>query len=200
VKHFILTLFLSLTLAGCSLMPWSSDDDAEVLTFLPADQLNQWDLTAKFSVSTKDGTESGSIRWILNLDEERLDVLSPTGSVVAQLTMTESEARLKTDDRETVAKDADTLFKDVMDISLPVNALRYWVRGLDSPDLPLESVEKDGEGRITELSQDGWQLAYNGNISIESGSHRFEVPRRLTATRGDIEIRWASTEWQAITQ
>jgi outer membrane lipoprotein LolB len=200
VKHFILTLFLSLTLAGCSLMPWSSDDDAEVLTFLPADQLNQWDLTAKFSVSTKDGTESGSIRWILNPDEERLDVLSPTGSVVAQLTMTESEARLKTDDRETVAKDADTLLKDVMDISLPVNALRYWVRGLDSPDLPLESVEKDGEGRITELSQDGWQLAYNGNISIESGSHRFEVPRRLTATRGDIEIRWASTEWQAITQ
>ena len=181
-------------------MPWSSDDDAEVLTFLPADQLNQWDLTAKFSVSTKDGTESGGIRWILNPDEERLDVLSPTGSVVAQLTMTESEARLKTDDRETVAKDADTLFKDVMDISLPVNALRYWVRGLDSPDLPLESVEKDGEGRITELSQDGWQLAYNGNISIESGSHRFEVPRRLTATRGDIEIRWASTEWQAITQ
>jgi outer membrane lipoprotein LolB len=200
VKHFILTLFLSLTLVGCSLMPWSSDDDAEVLTFLPADQLNQWDLTAKFSVSTKDGTESGSIRWILNPDGERLDVLSPTGSVVAQLTMTESEARLKTDDRETVAKDADTLFKDVMDISLPVNALRYWVRGLDSPDLPLESVEKDGEGRITELSQDGWQLAYNGNISIESGSHRFEVPRRLTATRGDIEIRWASTEWQAITQ
>jgi outer membrane lipoprotein LolB len=200
VKHFILTLFLSLTLVGCSLMPWSSDDDAEVLTFLPADQLNQWDLTAKFSVSTKDGTESVIIRWILNPDEERLDVLSPTGSVVAQLTMTESEARLKTDDRETVAKDADTLFKDVMDISLPVNALRYWVRGLDSPDLPLESVEKDGEGRITELSQDGWQLAYNGNISIESGSHRFEVPRRLTATRGDIEIRWASTEWQAITQ
>ena len=181
-------------------MPWSSNDDSEVLTFLPADQLNQWDLTAKFSVSTKEGTESGSIRWISNPDEERLDVLSPTGSVVAQLTMTETEARLKTDNRETVATDAETLFREVMDISLPVGALRYWVRGLDAPDLPLESIEKDGEGRITDLIQDGWQLAYNGNVSIESGSHRFEVPRRLTATRGDIEIRWASTEWQAITQ
>ncbi|MGB1047777.1 MAG: lipoprotein insertase outer membrane protein LolB [Litorivicinaceae bacterium] len=200
MKHFIVTLLVGLSLTGCSLMPWSSDDDSEVLTFLPADQLNQWDLTAKFSVSTKEGTESGSIRWILNPDEERLDVLSPTGSVVAQLTMTESEARLKTDDRETVAKDAETLFREVMDLSLPVAALRYWVRGLDAPDLPLESVEKDGEGRITDLTQDGWQLAYNGSVSIESGSHRFEVPRRLTATRGDIEIRWASTEWQAITQ
>ncbi len=200
MKHLVLTLLLSTALTGCSLMPWSSDEDSEVLTFLPADQLNQWDLTAKFSVSTDKGTESGSIRWILNADEERLDVLSPTGSVVAQLTMTESEARLKTDDQETVAKDAETLFRDVMDISLPVNALRYWVRGLDAPDLPLEGVEKDGEGRITELAQDGWQLAYNGNISIESGTHRFEVPRRLTATRGEIEIRWASTEWQAMTQ
>lgn len=200
MKHLVLSLLLSTALTGCSLMPWSSDEDSEVLTFLPADQLNQWDLTAKFSVSTDKGTESGSIRWILNADEERLDVLSPTGSVVAQLTMTESEARLKTDDQETVAKDAETLFRDVMDISLPVNALRYWVRGLDAPDLPLEGVEKDGEGRITELAQDGWQLAYNGNISIESGTHRFEVPRRLTATRGEIEIRWASTEWQAMTQ
>ena len=200
MKHFIVSLLLSLSLTGCSLLPWSSDDDSEVLTFLPADQLNQWDLTAKFSVSTAAGTDSGSIRWILNPDEERLDVLSPTGSVVAQLTITETEARLKTDDRETVAKDAETLFREVMDLSLPVAALRYWVRGLDAPDLPLESVEKDGEGRITDLTQDGWQLAYNGNVSIESGSHRFEVPRRLTATRGDIEIRWASTEWQAITQ
>ena len=75
-------------------MPWSSDDDAEILTFLPADQLSQWDLTAKFSVSTTAGTESGSIRWILNPSEERLDVLSPTGSVVEQLTVTDSEARL----------------------------------------------------------------------------------------------------------
>ena len=139
-------------------MPWSSDDDAEVLTFLPADQLEQWDLTAKFSISTKDNTESGSIRWILNPSEERFDVLSPTGSVVAQLTTTEFEARLKTDDREAVAKDPDTLFNDVMNISLPVNALRYWVRGLDAPDLPLESVKKDGEGRIIQMIQDGWQL------------------------------------------
>ena len=43
-------------------------------------------------------------------------------------------------------------------------------------------------------------VSYNGNIAIESGSHRFEVPRRLTATRGEIEIRWASTEWQALNQ
>ena len=88
-------------------MPWSSDDDSEVLTFLPADQLNQWDLTAKFSVSTAEGTESGSIRWIVNSDEERLDILSPTGSVVAQLTITGIEARLKTDDRETIAKEGN---------------------------------------------------------------------------------------------
>ncbi|HAN81034.1 MAG: hypothetical protein CMD54_04045 [Gammaproteobacteria bacterium] len=198
MKHFFNTLFVSLLLTGCSLMPWSSGDDVEVLTFLPADQLNQWDLTAKFAVSTKDHTESGSIRWMLNSVEERLDILAPTGSVMAQVTVTDSEARLQTDTQETVAKDADILFRDVMGTSFPVSALRFWIRGLDAPNLPLESVEKDRYGRITELSQGGWQLTYNGNIAIESGSHRFEVPRRLIATRGEIEIRWASTEWQAL--
>lgn len=181
-------------------MPWAADDDAEVLTFLPANQLSQWDLTAKFSVSTSRGTESGSIRWILKENEERLDVLSPTGSVIAQLVLTASEARLKTDDGESVASDAETLFKDVMDLSLPVSALRFWVRGLTAPNLPVQSVKKDAEGRIIEILQDGWRLSYNGNISIESGSNLFEVPRRLNAIRNDVEIRWASTEWQAITR
>jgi outer membrane lipoprotein LolB len=181
-------------------MPWSSNDDGEVLTFLPADQLTNWDLTAKFTVSTKDSTESGSIRWMLNSVEERLDILAPTGSVVAQVTVSDSEARLKTDNQETVAQDADILFREVMGTSFPVGALRFWIRGLDAPNLKVESVEKDGDGRITELTQDGWRLSYNGNIAIESGSHRFEVPRRLTATRGEIVIRWASTEWQALNQ
>lgn len=181
-------------------MPWSSSDDVEVLTFLPADQLTFWDLTAKFTVSTSDSTESGSIRWMLNSIEERLDILAPTGSVVAQVTVSDSEARLKTDDQETVGRNADILFREVMGTSFPVGALRFWIRGLDAPDLPVESVEKDGDGRITELTQDGWRLSYNGNIAIKSGSHRFEVPRRLTATRGEIEIRWASTEWQALNQ
>ena len=200
MKYFLHTFFSSILLTGCSLMPWSSNEDVEVLTFLPADQLTNWDLTAKFTVSTNDSTESGSIRWMLNSVEERLDILAPTGSVVAQVTVSDSEARLKTDDQETVAKNADILFSEVMGASFPVGALRFWIRGLDAPNLKVESVEKDGDGRITELTQDGWRLSYNGNIAIKSGSHRFEVPRRLTATRGEIVIRWASTEWQALNQ
>jgi outer membrane lipoprotein LolB len=178
------------------MMPWSTNEDTEVLTFLPANQLDVWDMTAKFSVTSAEGTESGTIRWIKTPASERLDILSPTGSVVARLTIDARGARLATDDEEYVAKDADTLLADVVDVSLPVDALRFWVRGLDAPNLPIDSVSRDNEGRVTELSQNGWQLTYNGSVSVTSGSNRFEVPRRLTAARGDFEIRWASTEWQ----
>ena len=178
------------------MMPWSSDEDSEVLTFLPASQLELWDMTAKFSVTSPEGTESGTVRWINAPTNERIDILSPTGSVVARLTIDATEARLVTDDGERVAQDSETLLAEVMQVSLPVDALRFWVRGLDAPDLPIDSVSKDNEGRIIELSQDRWQLAYSGTVSVTSGSDRFEVPRRLTASRGDLEIRWASTEWQ----
>jgi len=183
-------------LSGCSMLPWSSDDGSEVLTFLPASQLEQWDMTAKFSVTSSEGTESGTVRWINEPTTERIDILSPTGSVVARLTIDATEARLVTDDGERIASDAETLLAEVMQVSLPVDALRFWVRGLDAPDLPVDSVSKDNEGRIIELTQDRWQLAYSGTVSVTSGSDRFEVPRRLTVARGDLEIRWASTEWQ----
>ena len=182
------------------MLPWSSDSDSEILTFLPAEQLTQWDMTAKFSVTTQEGSESGAVRWVTNATGDRLDILSPTGAVVARLTIAANEASLVTNDAEYRADSADALIADVLKIKLPVTALRYWVRGLDAPNLALQAVNKDGDGRIIELAQAGWQLTYSGTIAIESGANRYEVPRRLTATQGDLEIRWASTEWQTAIQ
>ena len=182
------------------MLPWSSDNDSEILTFLPAEQLTEWDMTAKFSVASKEGTESGAVRWITNVSGDRLDILSPTGAVVARLSISQNGASLVTDEGEHRAENADALVSEVLNINLPVSALRYWVRGLDAPNLALQTVSKNSDGRITELTQAGWQLSYSGTISIESGPNRYEVPRRLTATQGELEIRWASTEWQTAVQ
>ena len=190
------TIFLIFLISGCSILPWSSDDDSEILTFLSADQFKTWDLTAKFSVTSPEGTKSGSVRWILGTQEERLDILSPTGAAVARLTISENQARLKTDDNEYIASDAESLFKEALNLQFPVNAMRSWIRGFESPDLPLQSIKKDSEGRITALMQDGWVVRYSGSLSIESGQHRYEVPRRLSASKDEFEIRWANTEWQ----
>ena len=179
------------------MLPWSSNDEPEVLTFLPADQLLAWDLTAKFSIKNEDETESGAIRWINNGDLRRLDVLSPTGAIVARLTITESVAKLEMDDQIKTAETTEELFDEIFNLDFPISALKYWIRGLNDPNRPFQLLERDKEGRISILIQDGWSLEYNGTVSIESGENRYEVPRRLTATRGTTEIRWVSTEWQA---
>lgn len=184
-----------LWLTGCALVPWSSEP-SEVLTFLPAEQLTQWELSAKFSVSSSEGTESGSLRWINLSDQDQLDILSPTGSVVARLTIRPNLATLVTDKRTQSADSPDQLLAEALNVNLPVTALKYWVRGLNAPGLEIDAIAKDDNGRIRELRQGGWQLAYSGTLTIESGSNRYEVPRRLTATQGDVEVRWASTEWQ----
>jgi outer membrane lipoprotein LolB len=196
VTRLISTILLTFLISGCSILPWSGDDDSEILIFLSADQFNTWDLTAKFSVTSPEGTESGSVRWILGAEEERLDILSPTGAAVARLTVTGDQARLKTDGNEYTAPDAESLFKEALDLQFPVSAMRSWIRGLESPDLPLHSIKKDSEGRITTLVQNGWTVEYSGSLSIASGHYRYEVPRRLSASKDEFEIRWANTEWQ----
>ncbi len=198
IKNALFFTFV-LSISGCSLLPWSSEPN-EVLTFLPAEQLTNWDLTAKFSVSSEEGTESGSLRWINQADNDRLDILSPTGAVVARLTVGSDRATLMTDEKTISAASPDELLVELLNVELPVSALKYWVRGLDAPTLSVDGVTKDDSGRIRELNQGGWQLAYSGTIAIESGSNRYEVPRRLTATQGTMEIRWASTEWQTQVQ
>lgn len=182
-------------LAGCSLMPWSSEPN-EVLTFLPADQLTNWQLTAKFSVRSAEGSESGSLRWINEGENDRLDILAPTGSVVARLTSDANGATLIVDDKSVEASDPEQLLLKAFNIELPVRALKYWTRGLEAPNLVIARIEIDDKSRIREMTQAGWKLEYSGTVTIDSGTHRYEVPRRLTASRGDIEIRWVSTEWQ----
>ena len=181
-------------------MPWSSDDEPEILTFLPADQLTAWDLTAKFSVKSDEKSDSGAIRWINTEGLERLDVLSPTGAVIARLTVTKTSAKLETDDEIRMAETPEMLIGDSLNFNFPVSALKFWIRGLDDPNRPFQSLERNGDGRAIQLVQDGWTIEYRGTVSVESGENRYEVPRRLTAKNATTEISWVSTEWQAIIQ
>lgn len=198
--RYWLSIGLAVILSGCSLSPWSSDEDSDVLTFLPAEQLTAWDMTGKFSVSTLDETNSGSVRWISSNQIDRLDILSLTGSVVARITATPREATLLTDDGNFSAPTADELIAAVLKVDLPVSALRHWARGLESPSLLSSRVERDESGRIRDMVQSGWTLKFNGRVEIEFGANRYEIPRTMTATKDNLKIRWVNTEWQVRAQ
>ena len=191
------TVLLLALLSGCSFFGDKSTDP-EVLTFLPAAQITGFDVTAKISITGDGRTDTGSVRWVHLGARDEWSVFSPTGALVASLVVTPNSATLTTPEKVIEAVTPDALFEVELNWPLPVSYLSYWVRALPAPNLPHTSKTSD-DGRVTQLTQAEWTITYQGTQPVQSGTDRYELPRRLVLSRGEtVSIRWASTEWRLI--
>lgn len=147
-----------------------------------------WD--GRFSVKVTGLAESsnqgGSGGFSLTQDAltDVLEIRNPVGGSIAKITINPGEAILERDGKLTTAIDADTLIQNTLGLPLPARGLSDWLRGQTRPG-STASVERDAQGQVNKISQDGWTLNYSwGN------SQRLE---KLMMTRssniGSIDIR-----------
>ena len=69
--------------------------------------------------------------------------------------------------------------------SLPLEVLPWWISGRPAPAGPVESSERDGEGRLTAFRQLGWQVNYDRFDAVGDASG----PGRITAGRPGYRVR-----------
>ena len=63
------------------------------------------------------------------------------------------------DGRTLEARDWDELTQRTLGVAIPVRGLSAWVRGVGR-DGSASSVERDAQGRVSLLRQDGWEIVY----------------------------------------
>ena len=77
--------------------------------------------------------------------------------------------------------------------ALPLDALRYWVRGVPSPlSTAIETTAADAP-RLQQLQQDGWTIDFT-EYQPDPFAHR---PRRLVAQNGVARVRLVLERWSA---
>ncbi len=75
---------------------------------------------------------------------------------------------------------------------LPLESLRYWVRGVPDPARLAEERLAAEAPRLAGLAQDGWVVDYTAYVEdAASGS----LPRRLNAVRGGTRLRLLIEDW-----
>lgn len=77
--------------------------------------------------------------------------------------------------------------------ALPLDALRYWVRGVPSPASTAVETTAGDAPRLQRLQQDGWTIDYT-EYQPAPGAHR---PRRLIAQNGVARVRLVLERWSA---
>jgi len=88
------------------------------------------------------------------------------------------------------ASNAEALMQDYLGWSVPVDALRYWVRGLPQPELVIRESQMI-DNRLRLLSQGDWQILYQRYEQVEG----VWLPDLLKINAPDLNIKLVVEKW-----
>lgn len=154
--------------------------------------VRDFSLDARFSVTQDAERHSGRLSWQHRSEGDELQLASPFGQVVAEISIDRRRARLVASDRRVYeAADGEQLTRAVLGYALPVDRLADWVlaRGRDAGHA---RITADAAGRPQAMVEDGWQISYEYDHDDVDA-----LPARLLATRsGGPELRLRIENWR----
>lgn len=177
---------LSLLLAGCASAPPAT----QPLVSLEA--AANFDVTGRVAVKYDDQGFSGGFHWTHDGHSDDIYLMTPLGQAVARIFRDASGVTLTTQEgKQLKARDPESLTREALGWSLPVEGLQFWILGRPAPG-PKPVAIRDAENRLARLEQDTWGIEYLGYRAAESGA----LPGKMRLTRGDLEIRLVIDRWR----
>jgi outer membrane lipoprotein LolB len=159
---------------------------------LPASNagIDTFSLTGRVAVKLEQRGYSAKLSWRHAAAGDRLRLLSPVGSVIAEIEADASGAMLTTGDKKVYRSgDVQALTREVLGWDLPLEGLRHWVVGRAEPVLPVQAEQRDVRGRLTRLTQNDWRisfLAYAGDSAL---------PARMALAYDRLSLRLIIDRW-----
>ncbi len=154
--------------------------------------LQSWNLKGRVAgKSNNEGFRAG-VHWQQQQQNFNIALLGPLGRKVAAITGAEGDVQLNTSKGENFsAVDTEELMQNLFGYSLPVNGLRYWLRGIPDPEQVYASMELDDLGRLKQLNQAGWLIDYNRYYDGEPSLPAFIKISNTTLNANIVIDHWA---------
>ena len=199
-KRFAVTQFASLSLllllAACSSTPRIPIDPDQSRE---AYELRQQHLIARMAwgfegrLAVNNGTDGGSghFNWFRDQDQDEMDFHGALGRGAWRLASDSDSAVLElADGRVFHDRTVTDLVRQQFDWQIPIEALEWWVRGLNAPG-NVDSIEFDAQGSPTSLKQFGWLIEFDRYKTTDDTL----MPHRVVARRGDQSVKLAIKNW-----
>jgi outer membrane lipoprotein LolB len=152
--------------------------------------ITDFSLDGRVAVKADTKGYSANLQWRHAGKADSLRLLSPVGTVIAQLQADAGGAELVTADKQVHRSgNVQELTRQVLGWDLPLDGLQHWVLGRADPALPVETEQRDARGRLQRFTQNGWRisyLAYAGDGAL---------PARLTLLHERLSLRLVIDRW-----
>ena len=157
-------------------------------------QIKTWDIRGRLGVQTETNGGSLDIIWKQSDKNFSMRLIAPlgAGSYLIQGDSHSAEIRFP-DGHKEIASSIDDVFSAVLEVDLPANAVKDWIRGLPAKSLAIESISWNDQGLLETIKQSGWDVEmkkYAGNKIL--------LPHAIYLSRDDnaeLDVRLMLRQW-----
>lgn len=153
-------------------------------------RLTHWDIQGRIALRSYDQAVNANLHWKQDGDSYAIELTGPLGQGGVSLQGTADSARLITGDVDEVATDAQALLFAHTGYVLPLEALRYWIRGLPQPDVGSQHT-LDDQGRLAQVQQAPWQVRFRAYALY--GDHT--LPHKVFVENHQLSVRVVIDQW-----
>ena len=152
-----------------------------------------FDVLGRVLVSYDGKAFSSHVRWQHGAQFDEVWMMTPTGQTLAHLREDGMGATITSAD-QTVYRgaSAEALTRQALGWEFPLARLQHWLRGIPAPHTAADIAERDGAGRITGMTQEGWRIRCEYTIAPEYEN----LPRRVEVTGATQNIRLVIDSWR----
>jgi outer membrane lipoprotein LolB len=156
-KRYASLLAVAGALGACAALPPSAPTPGEA-AFSSID--SPFSIGGRISARRGEAGVAGSFSWTHDAAHDAIDLATPLGQTLARLSGDASEVNVRlSDGRVESAASWPALTMKAFGVTIPVEGLAWWIRGLPRPQARF-NVERDAGGRVAALRQDGWDVSY----------------------------------------
>jgi outer membrane lipoprotein LolB len=190
----------ALGLAACASLPPPAptlpQDSATADWPLRRAQLQRDDsftLKGRLAVAAGEEGFSAGLRWRQRGGEGLIELDGPFGVGGLRLQLRGEAIELTTSRGERLDGDAARgELERRLGFALPLESLRYWVRGVPDPATGAQERLDPAAPRLAGLAQDGWAVEYPVYLDDPAAG---VLPRRLSAVRAGTRLRLVIETW-----
>ena len=158
-------------------------------------QIEDWTIRARLGVQYETDGGSFDVFWQQVADAYEIRLIAPMGQGAVLINGDSNGVKISlANGRTEYSNDADELFSSMTGLSLPVNGLQDWLRGMPVQGEEIQYISWNEPGQLYKLEQRGWQVEMSRYKAVAD----YELPHAFYLEREDqpeLSVRLLVREW-----
>ena len=157
-------------------------------------QIKSWEIRGRLGVQTENNGGSLDITWKQAEQDFSIRLIAPLGAGNYSVQGNGEGAEIRFPDGSAkLVSDINSIFSEILEVNLPVDAVKDWIRGLPAKSLAVESISWNEQGLLNTIKQSGW------NVEMKKYTgQKILLPHVLYLSRDDneeLDIRVVLRQW-----